>query len=80
MVKYLNVFSTILFNFLNQNNLISLAQSDFKPGDSCINHLLSIIHEISHSMNEGYQISGAFHDKSKAFSKVWHEGLVFKLK
>ena len=68
-----------LFNFLNQNDLISPAQSGFKPRDSCINQLLSITHEIYHSMDEGYEIRGVFLDISKAFDKVWHEGLVFKL-
>ena len=69
-----------LFNFLDQNNLISPAQSGPKPGDSCINQLLSMTHEIYHSMDEGYEIRGVFLDISKAFDKVWHEGLVFKLK
>ena len=31
-------------------------------------------------MDEGYEIRGIFFDISKVFSKVWHEGLVFKLK
>ena len=69
-----------LFNFLNQNDLISPAQSGFKPGDSYINQLLSITHEIYDSMNEDYEIRSVFLDISKAFEKVWHEGLVFKLK
>ena len=69
-----------LFNFLNQNDLISPAQSGFKPGDSCINQLLSITHEICHSMDEDYEIRGVFLDISKAFDKVRHEGLVFKSK
>ena len=69
-----------LFNFLNQNDLISPAQSGFKSGDSCINQLLSITHEICDSIDEGYEIRGVFPDISKAFHKVWHEGLVFKLK
>ena len=69
-----------LFNFLNQNDLISPAQSGFKPGDSCINQLLSITHEIYHSIDEDYEIRGVFLDISKAFDKVRHEGLVFKLK
>ena len=49
-----------LFNFLNQNNLISPAQSGFKPDHSCINQLLSINHEIYHYVDEGYEISGLF--------------------
>ena len=69
-----------LFNFLNQNDLISPAQSGFKPSDSCINQLLSITHEICHSMDEGYEIRGVFLDISKAFDKVRHESLAFKLK
>ena len=78
------IFERILYNslldFLNQNDLISPAQSGLKPGDSCINQLLSITHEIYQSMDEGYEIRGVFLDISKAFGKVWHEGLVFKLK
>ena len=35
-----------LFDFFFENELISSDQSGFKPGDSCINQLLSIIHEI----------------------------------
>ena len=31
-------------------------------------------------MDEGYEIRGIFLDISKVFSKVWHKGLVFKLK
>ena len=69
-----------LFDFLNQNDFISPAQSGFKPGDSCINQLLSITHEIYQSMDEGYEIRGVFLDISKAFDEVWREGLVFKLK
>ena len=35
-----------MFRFLIENNLISSSQSGFNPGDSCINQLLSITHEI----------------------------------
>ena len=45
-----------LFNFLNQNDLISPVQSGFKPDGSCTNQLLSITHEIYHSMDQGYEI------------------------
>ena len=44
------------------------------------NYLLSITYEIYHSMNEGYEIRGVFLDISKAFEKVWHEGLFLKIK
>ena len=45
------IFERLIFNemfsFLLENNLVSPNKSGFKPGDSCINQLLSITHEIS---------------------------------
>ena len=69
-----------MFNVFIENKLISPNQSGFKPGDSCINQLLAITHEIYKSFDEGFEVRGVFLDISKAFNKVWHEGLVLKLK
>ena len=35
-----------MFEFFTENNLISDNKSGFKPGDSYVNQLLSITHEI----------------------------------
>ena len=35
-----------MFEFFIENNLVSKSQSGFRTGDSCINQLLSITHEI----------------------------------
>ena len=59
--------------------LISANQSGFKPGDSCINQLLLITHNIYKSFDDGYEVRGVFLDISKAFDKVWRDGLIFKL-
>ena len=69
-----------LFEFFPENELISHNQSGFKPGDSCINQLLCITHYIYQSLDDGLETRGVFLDISKAFDKVWHEGLLFKLK
>ena len=69
-----------MFNFFTSNNLISPNQSGFKPGDSCINQLLSITHETYKSFDDELEVGGVFLDISKAFDKVWHEGLIFTLK
>ena len=47
-------------------------QPGFKPGDSCINQLLSITHNIYKSFDDGYEVRGVFLDISKAFDKVLH--------
>ena len=47
---------------------------------SCINQLLSIIHEILSAFDKELEVRGIFLNISKAFDKVWHEGLIFKLR
>ena len=71
-----------LFNHSHQNQLFTKCQSGFLPGDSCISQLLSIVHEINSSFDcdPTIDVSGVFLDISKAFDKVWHEGILFKLK
>ena len=68
-----------MFNFFIENKLISSNQSGFKPGDSCINQLLSITHETYESFDEGLEVRSVFLDISKAFGKVWHDGIIYKL-
>ena len=49
-----------MFDFFITNHLIFTYQSDFQPGDSCINQLLSITHEIYASFDEGHEVRGAY--------------------
>ena len=71
-----------LFNYFIQNKLFTDCQSGFIPGDLCVSQLLSITHEIhkSYDCNPPRDIRGTFLHISKAFDKVWHKGLIFKLK
>ena len=71
-----------LFNYFQSNRLFAPSQSDFLPGDSCIAQLLSIIHEIQTDFDENIavDVKGVFLDILKAFDKVWHDGIIFKLK
>ena len=65
-------------SFLIENSLTSPNQSGFKQGDSYINQLLSITHDI-YQLDQCYEVRGVFLDISKAFDKVWHKGLIYKL-
>ena len=68
-----------MFEFFTENEQIPQNQSGFKPRDSCISQLLCIAHDIYQSLDDGLEIRAVFLDISKAFDKVWHEGLFFKL-
>ena len=68
-----------MFEFFVEKKLISSSQCDFKPGDYCINQLLSITHEIYSSFDECLEVRSVLLDISKAFDKVWHDDIVFKL-
>ena len=53
-----------MFTFFTENNLIFPNQSGFRPGDSCVNQLLAITHEIYKSFDEGFEVRGVFLDQN----------------
>ena len=67
-----------MFEFFIENNLIYKNQSDFRPGNSCINQLLSITHETYQSFDDNLEVRVFFLDITKAFELF--EALIFKLK
>ena len=71
-----------IFSFLGREKLLNTNHSGFRPFDSCLNQLLTINHEIfsSFDCNPSLEVRSIFLDISKAFGKVWHEGLLYKLK
>ena len=71
-----------LLNYIERENLLNINQSGFRANDSCVNQLISRTHEIYRpfNCNPSLEVRGIFLDSSKAFDKVWHQGLLFKLK
>ena len=62
------IFKNIIFNNLNANHLITKNQS--------------IVNEICKAFEDpkSLEVGAVFLDISKAFDKVWHDGLIFNLK
>ena len=76
-----NIFNN-LYSYLYANNLITKNQSGFRPGDSTTNQLLYLVNEIHQAFEnpKSLEVRAVFLDIPKAFDKVWHDGLIFKLK
>ena len=79
-----NIFEYLIDNSLIEyfikNGLIFSNQSGFKSGDSWINQLLSITHEIYQSLDDGSEVRSIFLDKSKSPDKNWYKNVIYKLK
>ena len=68
-----------VYNYLRDNNLISIHQSGFTPGDSTVNQLLYMYDLFCKALNDKKDVRIVFCDQSKAFDRVWHEGILYKL-
>ena len=71
-----------LYTYFESNSIISPCQSGFRKEDSCVSQLLSITHNIFSNFDAKppRETRGVFLDMSKAFDRVWHKGLLHKLK
>ena len=62
--------------------MLSVRQSGFCPSDACMHQFISIVHNIYNvfDANPGLEVRGVFVDISKTFDRVWHKGLLYKIK
>ena len=76
------IICNTMFTYFIEKNLIFENQSGIRSGDSCINKLLAITHthEVFSSFDDNYEVKEVFLGISKAFDKVWHEGIIHKPK
>lgn len=68
-----------MYNYVTENNLITPFQSGFTRNDSTTNQLTFLYHTFCQAVDNGKEIRVVFCDISKAFDRVWHRGLLFKL-
>ena len=68
-----------IYSHLLKNRLLTPHQSGFQAGDSTINQLLLITHKIYGSFDNvpSLETRAVFLDLSKAFDRVWIDGLYF---
>ena len=72
------LFNSIM-DFLEECNLLNSNQSGFRPNNSCETQFLLIVHDI-YSQFDGHtspEVRGTSLYISKAFDRVWHEGLFY---
>ena len=70
--------NTFIF-FLSEHQVITTLQSGFIPGDSTVNQLVDIYNTFCRALDDDKEVRAIFCDISKAFDRVWHKGLLFKL-
>ena len=79
------IFEKLLFNsitnFLEDNNVLSSNHSGFRPNYTSESQLLSAVHDIysSFDCHPSLEVRGIFLDISRAFDRVWHERLLYKI-
>ena len=69
-----------LFSFLQENNVLTSIQSGFIPGGSSVNELKLLYNVFCKALDDELDVRSVFFDISKAFDRLWHKGLLHKLK
>ncbi len=54
-------------------------QSGFRPNDSTVNQLVYLYHTFCKALDKKKEMCLVFCVVSKAFDRVWHDGLLYKL-
>ncbi|GBN05498.1 putative RNA-directed DNA polymerase from transposon X-element, partial [Araneus ventricosus] len=54
-------------------------QYGFRPNHGCVHQLLRVTNLITHGFNNKLYTGGVFLDVRKAFDRMWHNGLIYKL-
>ena len=77
------IFEKILrnqvMNFLENNNLLNSSQHGFVRSKSCLTNLLETVDIITAGLNEGKNVDVVYMDYAKAFDKVPHKRLIYKV-
>ena len=73
------IFERLIFNslyeYVEENKLLSMHPCGFWSNDSCVNQLLSVVHNLYKDFDAypTLKTRGVFLDMSKAFNEIWHQ-------
>lgn len=70
----------IIYDHLERHHLLTERNSGFKKNDGTINQLTHILDHIYAEIDKRRDVAVIFLDITKAFDKVYHKGLLFKLR
>lgn len=73
------VVQTRLQRSVRDLKLIQDEQFGFRPKHSTVHQVLRLVEHITEGFNRKQSTCAVFFDVAKAFDKVWHEGLLFKM-
>ena len=74
-----NILHSNIITNLEQPSILTEVQHGFRSRRSCENQVIYTVHELARSLSEGKQIDALLLHLSKAFDKVPHEQLLYKL-
>ena len=69
-----------VFNFFRDSFALTDKQSGFMPGDGTINQLIFLYNEFAKAIDMQKEVRVIFCDITKAFDKVYHPALLYKLR
>ena len=74
-----HIIASNLTKHLNKHNVLYDLQHGFREKRSCETQLIQLVDELARGLSQGYQTDLILLDFSKAFDKVSHTKLLFKL-
>ena len=75
-----SVIRDVLVEYLEVNNLIGNSQHGFRKQRSCLTNLLEFLDDVNSYIDQGIPVDVVYLDFAKAFDKVPHKRLIFKLR
>ena len=69
-----------LYTFVEENHLLNTEQSGFRKHRKTTDNLFYLTQKVKENLNRNKKVCTLFFDIAKAFDKVWHAGLLEKLK